>query len=348
MKKITFFIVLLICVLIFCLTASASGNVSKFTWNAGTTSEGTSGYVAIGVMSEILNKYAGDFIWMTPIAYTGSVAGLRGYDKEETDSMYGSMQQIDMIQRGYGPFSPDTYKWSREFAQFIWMYEVEWYAIIRAKDKDKIKCWSDFTGKKVYPHTKGSSTYEFLKTALGPDGLNIWGTFEEKQFARSHAADALKLGEVDVIIGYNAAGSPAGWIQELVTRCNCIIVTPTPKEMGKILNSAKYVTSVKLDPSIFDKDIGLASVVDIPAVGYVYIVDPKIDEIYIYQAVKTIFEHAEEMAKSLTVWSKFAKDPLDYCMGYWKKGVEMGIPLSSGVLRYLRELGYDTKELALE
>lgn len=344
MKKL-----LLICFLLtifFVITIGA--NATTYMWSAGTTSEGSTGYVSIGVLCEAINTFIGDDIFMTPISYTKSLVGLKGFDQKEVVSMFASSQQLSQVIDKEGPFSPETYKWSSPYTQMLWMYDLDYFFIIRKEDADKIKSWSDLANRPVYPYSRGTGTYELIKVMFGPDALNIWDTIDEKAFERSHAADALKLKEVDAVCAYSAGGEIVGWAQEVLARTDSVILAPTTEEIEKIDRAAKFIFPVTITPESYGQDVGLTKTIKNPALGFVYIVDPDVPEEIVYQVVKATFENGTEMAKSAAVWENFSKDPWGYNLPYLMKYKKMGVPIHPGALRYFRELGHDTKLLGLE
>jgi len=345
MKKL-----LLVCFLITILLTmtTTTGASSNYMWNAGTTGEGTTGYAAIGILSEIINRYAGNDIFMTPIAYTKSLVGLKAFDQKEVVSMFANSLQVEQVINKEGPFSPDTYEWSKPYAQMMWMYDINIFFVIRKEDADKIKSWSDLANRPVFPHMRGSGGYEFVKAMFGPKGLNIWDTIDKKAFEYGHAADALKLGQVDAVCGYSTGGQIVGWVQEVFARTDSVLLSPTPEEMRKIDKGFGYIFPAEVSPEEFGQDVGLTSTVLLPSIGDIYIVDLDMPEETVYQAIKVVFEHAEEMAKSVVVWEKFAKDPWAYNLPYLVKYKKMGAPIHPGALRYFRELGHNTKLLGLE
>lgn len=343
MKKL-----LLICFLLTIFLVITIGANAIYMWNAGTTGEGSTGFVSIGVLSETINTFAGNDIFMTPIAYTKSLVGLKGFDQKEVVSMYASSQQFDQVINKEGPFNPETYKWSAPYTQMMWMYDLDYFFVIRKNDADKIKSWSDLANRPVFPQMRGTGTYELIKVMLGPDGLNIWDTIDEKAFEYSHAADALKLKEVDAVCSYSAGGKIVGWTQEVLARTDSVILAPTPEELEKIVKAAEFIFPATMSPEEYGQDVGLTKTIKNPALGFVYIVDPDVPEEIVYQVVKAAFENATEMAKSASVWGKFAKDPWGYNLPYLMKYKKMGAPIHPGALRYFRELGHNTKLLGLE
>lgn len=335
--------ILLCCIAVLIVAAACSPKGGEgvetsapFLWNAGTTQEGSTGYVAIGAMAEVINRHA-ENIQMTPVAYTQSTAGLKAYDAGEVDSMFASMQQLDQYLKEYGPFDPATYKRTRPLALFAPMYELSYYAVIRTEDADHIKSWSDFAGKKVFPQMKGTGTYELLKVGLGPDGLDIWDELDIKQVDFNQSADALKLKEVDVVFGYSASGAPAAYVEETITRSDVRVIVPTPEELEKMLAAAPYFSNVELDGSDFSKNVGLTGKHGTLGYGYVYFVDPEMDEEVVYQATKALCENSEEMGQIAKLLTAYAEDPLGYSEKILKQAEALGATIHPGVKRYFAE-----------
>jgi len=342
MKKLLIF-----CFLISIFLSTTIGvDAARFMWSAGTTAEGTTSYLAIGTLSELVTTYAGNDIFMTPIGYTGSLAGLKGFDRKEVDSMYASTQQFDQIINKWGPFSPDTYKWTAPVSQFLWMYDFTFWFLIRKKDADKIKSWSDLANRPVYLQMRGSGTYELNKVMFGPEALNMWDTLDVKDFHYSHAADALKMKEVDAICGCAIGGLAGGWVNEVVTKNDCVLLVPSSKELQKIKN-IDFISASEISPKEYGI-FGLTNTAEAPALGYAYLVRQDLPEEIVYKAIKVIFEKAGEMSKTLPLWSKFSEDPWGFNLPYLIKYKKLGAPVHPGVLRYFKELGHDTKMLGLE
>jgi len=342
MKKL-----LLICFLITIFLGIAIGANAKYMWNAGAAPEGTTSYVCIGVLSETANTHTKDVL-MTPIAFSKSLVGLKAFDQKQAVSMYASAQQLEQIINKEGPFSPETYKWSAPVAQMMWLWDEDEFFLIRKEDADKIKNYSDLANRPAFCHMLGTGTYEILKAVFGPQCLDIWDTMDIKSFEYSHTSDALKLKEVDAVAGYSSGGAIVGFIQEVLARTDSVMLVPTPEELEKILKAFSFLSAATMRPETYGQDVGLTKTIKNPGIGYVYIVDPDVPEEFVYQVVKAAFENATEMSKVAGVWRKFAEDPWEFNFPYLLKYKKMGVPIHPGVLRYFRELGYDTKLLGLE
>jgi len=327
--------------------------IEKISWDAGTTAEGSTNYIATATIAELTFRYLKDYIEMGPIPYTSSTVGLKGYDAGEVDSMYASMQQVDQVMTATGAFSPDLYKWTRPVSQLFWIYDLPFFAFIRAGDKDEITCWSDFAGKKIFPQMKGAGTYEIMRVVLGPEGLDIWDKMDVKDFHRDHAGDALKLREVDLVASYGM-GAPVGWGEVAMAKLDCAVVPPTAEELEIMLNAAPWISPMTIDPVAYfaGKDVGLKAPMNTFGLPFIYFVDPDMDEEYIYQLTKCVFEHADELvANAPGTWADWAAvGPMDYNLKYWSKcyAEYPNLPLHAGVKRYLEELGYDLGKLGLE
>ena len=342
MKKL-----LLICFLLIIFLVITVGVNAQYMWSAGSASEGSMSYVWVGALCETVSNYSDD-IFMTPIPYTTSLAQLKGFDQKEVDSAYGNSQVISNIINEKGPFDPETYKWTAPVSQMMWVYNQDYFFLTRKEDADKIKSWSDLANKKVWAMTAGSGAYEIFKLLSGPKGLNIWDTLDIKSFEKSHAADALKLGQVDAILAYSASGQIVSWAEEVVQRTDCVMLAPTPEELEVMLESNKFVFVIETEPGGKGQDLGLTKTVKNPGLAFPMIVHPDLPEEIVYEVVKTAFEHSSEMADLVTIWRTFAKDPAEFNLPYLKKFKELGLPIHPGALRYFRELGYDTIELGLE
>ncbi len=344
-KNLLLIILLMIAIMVFTMNVFSQKNV----WDLGTTKEGTTSYIIVGQMCEIVSNYS-ENIKLVPVTYAASASGLKGYNNGEVDGMYASFQQIDMIVNGYGAFDPEYFTWERDFTQIVYPTLMDVFFVIKKEDNDKIENWRDLAGKKLFPQMVGSSSYLVAEVSLGPAGLDVWDQIDLKAFDISHAADALKLGEIDASIAYTGGTALVSWAQEIFIRADVEVLAPTEEEMKTILDAAPYLAKRTIDTNFLDKPgIGKEEAMKtVPNMGFTYIVSPDFDEETVYEMTKIWFEHADELLKQSAVWETFARDPVEFAINSWRVSVGLGVPLHPGVKRYMEELGYDLEELGLD
>lgn len=343
--------IITVIVLSLLFVAVMTGNAQKFLWSAGTTGETSINYVSVGILCETVNQKS-DNIFMSPISYPKSLVGLKGLHEGEVHSMYASAQTINNVVNEIGPFSPEVYKWTEPLNQLVWMNFESYYFLIRTEDADKYKSWSDLANAPIWPQMLGTNSFEIAKAIFGPDVLDIWDTLDIKNFESSHAADALKLKEVDAVWAYDAGGTVAGFAQEAIARTDCIMLFATDEEIEQMMKAIPFIVKADFDPEVYKRyreDLILGEAPKtLPAQGTIYLVRPDVPDEFVYEVTKIAYENAEEMKNTAPIWASFAKNPWNMNYPLYKKAADSGIPVHPGALRYFREAGYDTEGLGLE
>jgi len=347
-------VLILVTVAVLVFTGVVSGcapTPTRITWEVGSSSEGSSGYIITGAVCSVVNQHLKDYVEMLPIPYGISVEAQKAFDKGEVDCTTAGATKFEEVVMKVGAFAPDVYEWKRPVALWIWMYDVVMYDFIEWKDRDEITCYSDLVGKRVYIMPIGTGGYTLRSTILGPKVVNIIDKVDIEDFPMAHVGDALKLGEIDSMAGFGV-GKASGFTSETLSKVKVKLLVLTPEELEK-LKRAEPVIDVELDPTEhFDMDVGVYEPVKVFAMAYGFWVDPDADEEFIYRLTKCVFENADELVSiAPSVFHYYGKDPI----GYNLKRFEMvrdrwgaKLPIHRGVNRYFKEIGYDLEEMGFD
>ena len=97
----------------------------------------------------------------------------------------------------------------RQPMQSMWVFTIDVGLAIKASNSDKIKKWSDLTGKKFYTGPLPFDTRLHLETAMAAVGVkHIY-----MQVDLSTAGSQLDSGSIDAMVVYYAGGVvPAPWL----------------------------------------------------------------------------------------------------------------------------------------
>jgi len=251
------------------------------TWLTGCTEEGSIGYMITGGIATLGNRYV-DYGTMDVMTFGTSLDGHKAFDRGEVDSMTFSVTALNELMGEKGAFAPDVYKWERPLAQWMWLYDVVHFELVRWGDRDEIHTYSDAAGRQFYALMRGTGTYIMYKDIYGPDILNLWDTLDVKEFPLAHTGDALLLREVDVVGHYGCSGAPSGHCLEALGKVKCQLVTPSDKELEAILAKLPLV-AVEIDPREYfaGMDLGVDEPVKTHAMPHSFVTDPDMDEEYV-------------------------------------------------------------------
>jgi TRAP-type uncharacterized transport system substrate-binding protein len=331
----------------------SAGEVKKFTWYLNTAEPGTVGYNAMSAIADIATRTYPNYLEVLPTAVGGATTTVKVWDRGQGHGCYNTLQHLWQVKVGAGPFSPKEYKFKRsdEFWQILWMYPLIYFGLIDAKNAGKIKNFSDFAGKKVFPTPPGYGSHEVFLAFFGPDGLNIRQTMELKSMSVSAAADNLKLGVMDVIWAYCDPGALVQWAKDVDVRVGVALVPPTAEELKKGLAAGAWLIPYRVDPApLFDSPLAkTAKPFETVSMPFGIAAGKDVSDEHVYYFVKAAFEKQAELGKIMATFSDFAKRGLEWNIEVFKKQSQPPIsaPIHPGVALYLKEKGYDAQSLGI-
>ena len=143
--------------------------------------------------------------------------------------------------------------------QSFWAYTLDVGLAIKASNTDKIKKWTDLTGKKVYTGPLPFDTRLKLENALAAVGVKHIYT----QVDLSTAGSQLESGAIDGMIIYTAGGTqPAPWISQASLAVDWAALNPSADEIATLEKKGFQIIDVK--PSAFRRDVHSRSVKVLP------------------------------------------------------------------------------------
>ncbi|MDW8045534.1 MAG: TAXI family TRAP transporter solute-binding subunit [Nitrososphaerota archaeon] len=325
----------------------------KMTWNANTAEPGTVGYIAVAAIADLVTKTYPDVLTVLPISVGGATTTVKVWDRGEGHSCYNTLQHLWQVRVGAGPFDPKEYRMRRadEFWQVLWMYPLIYFGIIRATDADKIKSWSDFAGRPVFPTPPGYGSHEVFRAVFGKDGLNIIDKIDLKSMSVEAAADNLKLGVIDVCWAYCDPAALAKWVMDVDARVGVAVVPPTPEELRKGMAAGPWLSKYTVDPSkLFTSPAAKAAKpFETLAMPFGIAAGADVSDAHVYYFVKAVFEKREELGKTVATFTDFAKRGLEWNIEVFQHQSKPPIssPIHPGTALYLREKGYNPEALGI-
>lgn len=310
-------------------------------WIMSTSSTGTAGYACTIGLTSLVNKYSKN-VKLEALPTPGSTASVRMFAKKECDMAYQSGWGLSEAYEKIGPFAKQDL--ARNPYQGFYYASFEIMVMTKANRTD-IKTYHDMVGKKVFPELAAWGWHDLFKITMGKMG--IYQKIEARQLDPMQAADALKMGIVDVVAGYstNLGELSVSWIKNIDSLLDMKIISPTPEEQKQIsalklpgvfygetmsykaLTPQNAENTKKANPSgvwLWGSYQGWHPGGDMPT------------EV-MYQMYKAWMEHASEIANVNAYLEYWARDPI----GIQLKAIESAnsIPVHPGVAKYLKEKG---------
>jgi TRAP transporter TAXI family solute receptor len=333
--------------------AAPPGEVKKFTWYLNTGEAGTVGYGAMSAIADLVTRTYPKYLQVLPTAVGGATTTVKVWDRGQGNSCYDTLQHLWQVAVGAGPFNPKQYKFKRpdELWQALWMYPLIYFGMIKEKDAGKIKTFSDFAGKRIFPTPPGYGSHEVFLAFFGPKGLNILQTMDLKSMSVSGAADNLKLGVMDVMWAYCDPGALVKWAKDADVRVGVAVVPPTPEELKKGLAAGPWLLPYEVNPGpLFDSPMAKATKpFKTVAMPFGIAAGKDVSDEHMYYFVKAVFEKEAELGKIMATFTDFAKSGLQWNVEVFQMQSKPPIsaPIHPGVALYLKEKGYDPKTLGI-
>jgi TRAP transporter TAXI family solute receptor len=331
----------------------APGPVKKFTWYMNVSEPGTVGYGALSAIADLVTRTYPKYLEVLPTSVGGATTTVKVWDRGQGNSCYDTLQHLWQVAVGKGPFDPKKYKFKRpdELWQVLWMYPLIYFGMVRTDDAGKIKNFSDFAGKRIFPTPPGYGSHEVFLAFFGPKGMNIRKTMELKTMSVSGAADNLKLGVMDIMWCYCDPGALVKWGKDADVRVGVAVVPPTPEELKKGLAAGPWLLPYEVNPGpLFESPKAKAAKpFKTVAMPFGIAAGKDVSDEHAYYFAKAAFEKQAELKKIMATFTDFAKSGLEWNVEVFKMQSKPPIsaPIHPGVALYLKEKGYDAKKLGI-
>jgi len=323
----------------FAVTFSLIGLSSSTAWSEpkdikwGTGPVGSVGHKALVVLADLLNKEMPDYR-ITVLPMPGAVMTVKGYATNQIDAFYGSDDSLREFAADIGRFKGFKASVQRQPVQSMWIFTLDVGLAIKASNAEKIRTWSDLTGKKVFTGPLPFDTRLHLENALAAVGAKHIYT----QVDLSNAGSQLNSGTIDAMIVYYTGGVvPAPWLTEASLSVDWAGLNPSPQEVAtlktkgfaleeveasKISKNDIHVKRLTLSPFYWGFDIGM----NMPAED-------------VYKMLTIIDKNADGLAK---LDGDFAQISGGKLAEFQTKALDQTwdlIPIHPGLAKFLKEKG---------
>jgi hypothetical protein len=308
--------------------ASSATAQTDITW--GTSAVGSSGHRALVNLATILNRELKDY-QVTVQPMPGAIISVKSYATGQTLGYYGADIAFYELANDTARFKGFKAQMKRQPVQSFWTYTVEVGVAIHERDKDKIKSWSDLTGKQVFTGPLPWDTRAQLERGLA--ALGVKHNYVEVDL--SSAGSLMDSGRLDGFIIYtNAESTTAPWITEAGLSTKWIALNPTPEEIAKLKEKNFSVVEVKSEA--FKHDTGTETVVLLPFF-YGFHVGMEIPEEDVYKMLKVIEANVDELVKLDAGFAQL-KDMANMQVRGVTASIEY-VPVHPGLAKWMKEKG---------
>ena len=311
----------LLALVLFFSTATVSAAANQQLTFAGSQAGGT-WFIFCGAVAQMVNKYMPGYD-ATPAPSSGSFENVRGLRDGLIDGALILPNITHAAYNGEKPWIDPKYEGLRGIFN---AYSFPYMIVTRA-DSD-IRGIADFKGKRIASGPPGSAETTIFEDVIlaqygmtGKDLGRIWPLSDGER------SSALIDKQADV--GLFLTGVAAPTLKELTTTCDTRFIPIEPQYLENIAKTYSYFTMGNLKADTFRLQTE-----DIPSIimwGQ-FCCTEETDEEFVYQLVKTVFEHKAEIEEIMPLFKE---------VNLQTATVGMSMPLHPGAIRYYREQGIE-------
>lgn len=292
----------------------------------GSATLGSSGYMHWEACAYLVNKYS-TALKASSVSTSGSTESVFLLDRKNIHVGHGTSIEVVAGNEGTAPFKKKYPIW-----QIFGWNENALPAMVLDKNKD-IRTYSDLKGRQVCFAKKGSGTESMFTNMFKT--LGLYKEVKRSYLGFSAAYDALVDGLVDAAPGNFQGGIPTPAVLDLGARAKYRILSLTEEEMAAIQAKAPFISRIILPRSAYE---GMTEDVISPGLPLVGITTPDVEDDVIYEFVKAVLEHTDELHKISVVSAPLTPETA-------VRMLVPGYPVHPGAVRYYKEKGLWTDNL---
>ncbi len=298
----------------------------------GTSRVGSSGHRAVTALSQVLKTKMPELrITVQPTA--GALLTVKGHANGDFEGFYGSDVAFYELANNIKRFKGFKDRIKRMPVQSFWAFTIEMGIAIHARDRDKIKQWSDLSGMRVFTGPRPWDTRAQLERALSTLGIK----HKYMEVSIKTAGSLLESNRFSAFGVYtNAEATTAPWITEASLQTDWAPLDPSADEIKKLEGAGFKV--VKVAMSAFGQKKPHAQTITMLPFYYGLHLGSQISEATVYKLLKTIEANAKELSQADKTFTQVAQNMAEM----QKRGVTSSasfVPIHPGLAKYMREKG---------
>ena len=287
----------------------------------GGSNPGGSAYVVGTAYTQIINKYI-PYLNVTHEVTAGGKENIDLIIHDEIDFGCGMSAFLYEAYNGLGDYENNP---NEKLRAMIPWFEYPMQIIVR-KDSN-IKSISDLKEKNISINVKGSGGYKAATEVLSTLGLYENDNYNAYYLSFDESTDEMKLGNIDAIFINTSAPVPA--IISLGTNVDFDILNFTEEEIQKVIKKYPYYTKGTLKANTYEN---IKYDVNTLTSYTILFTSSKVRENIIYDIVKCIWEHREELALAHSSQENLNEELV--------KNSILGIaPIHDGAMKFYKEIG---------
>jgi TRAP-type uncharacterized transport system substrate-binding protein len=305
----------------------ATAQVKEIPW--GTSAVGSSGHRALVNLATVLNREMKQYqiaVQPTP----GAIATVKGYATGQFLGYYGADIAFYEYATNSNRFKGFKAQAKREPVQSFWSFTLEVGIAIHSRDKDKIKRWTDLSGKRVFTGPPPWDTRAQLERAMATAGVK----HEYVELDLATVGSQLEAGQISGFIIYtNAEAGTAPWITEASLAADWAGLNPSAAELDKLKKAG--FTTFEASGDQFKRNIHVPRVTLLPFYYGLHVgLEIPADEVY--RMLTIVEKNIDELVKLDKGYSQLKAG----MPAMQKRGVASSIEfvkVHPGLARYMRE-----------
>ena len=329
-RKITYLVVVILVVLMLITSCARAEAPEQTKYLMGSTSTASSYYSTNVAFAAVSMKYTPN-LHISVVETGASYDSLKKMQKGYLD-LGGSIGLPACAEAyfGAGPFEGNPYKELR-----MWQVFTSSANFLYVRADSGVNTLSDLTGKKFSGGVIGSGPDYQVRTACEANGV-------EPDWYVGSLGDAIAAMKDGRIVGLVRSSTPdfqlTGDMLEVASLTKIKVISFTKGEMDKALAKMPGVYSVTV-PAGHMTVLPEQGEVNAMAQGIASVATSAIPQDIIYSSAKAMHQHWKDEIMALSPPQRetdTAKRSYDYAAG-----AAQPVPLHSGLIQYLKELGYD-------
>ena len=316
MKK-QFRMIITVCILLSFIASPALA--AKKQLNLAGSKVGGTWFILCSAFAQVINKYMPDYE-ASPSPSSGSFENVRNLRDGMVDMALILPNVAYAAYNGQAPWKEAKYQGMRALFN---TYPSAFMMVTQADSG--IKSIPDMKGKRVAVGSPGSSESSLLSAVLPQYGMDFSSFGKTFPLSDTEASSAIVDGQIDV--GLFISGVTAPNMKELTTTCDTRFISIEPEVLDKIQKQYPYFVKGEIRPNTFRLQTEPVSAV---LIWGPLCCTEDADEEFVYQFVKAIFEHRDEVEAVNALFKEVTMENVTD---------GMPIPMHPGAIRYFKEQG---------